>query len=128
MLLRVLCVLVLLGLTAEHSGDPLLYNSLWRSPLPVFAPLFDSLPLVRQPAWTLLLVAMVPLCYVQDGAIRRRAWPMDAAIGVSLTTVAFGPWGVARGGSAYVAYYQLNAFLLALLVALLFARDVAHHR
>lgn len=125
MLLRVVCALLFLGWTAEQNGDPLLYNGLWRSPLQVFAPLFDSLPLVRQPAWTLLLVGLVPFCYLQPGAIRRRAWPMDAAIGASLATLAFGvAWGVARGGSAYRAYYQLNAFLLALLVALLLLATV----
>ena len=49
----------------------------------------------------------------------RRDSPAGLADGrrprLSLATLAFGVvWGVARGGSAYRAYYQLNAFILAL--------------
>ena len=51
MLTRVVCALLFLALTAERTGDPLLYNYWWRSPMAVFAPLFDSLPGLHQPAW-----------------------------------------------------------------------------
>lgn len=118
MLVKVLCTLLFLAWTAERNGDALLYNGTWRSPLQVFAPLFDSLPGVRQPAWTLLLVALAPVCYLQPGALRRRAWPMDAAILVAVFTLAVGfAWGVLQGGSAYWAYYQLNSLLLTLFTA-----------
>lgn len=120
MLVRVLCVLLFLGLTAERNGDPLLYWGMWRSPMQVFAPLFDSLPVIRQPPWTLLLAALAPLCYLQPAALRRRAWPVDGAIALSLGTMGLTvAWGVVRGGSAYWAYYQLNALLLSLLMAAL---------
>ena len=117
---RALCVLLFLALTAERNGDPLLYNGMWRSPLQVFAPLFDSIPGVRQPAWNLLLVALAPFCLLQPGAFRKRAWPLDVAIALGLGTIAFGVlWGWFRGGSAYFAYYQVHALVISLVVALL---------
>ena len=120
MLCRVLCVLLFLALTAERNGDPLLYNGEWRSPMEFFAPLFDSLPIIRQPAWNVLVVLLAPLAFLLPGAVRRRAWPMDAAILASLATLALGVvWGVARGGDAYWAYYQLTALVWAMLLGLL---------
>lgn len=93
---------------------------MWRSPLAVFAPLFDSLPIIRQPAWNVILVLMAPFVLLGRGAWRQRAWPLDLAILMSLCTLAFGfVLGVGRGGSAYWAYYQLSAFLIALFLALL---------
>jgi hypothetical protein len=128
-LVRVLCVLLLLAWTAERNGDPLLFNGTWRSPMQVFAPLFDSLPLVHQPAWNLLLVLLAPLCHLRAGAFRGRAWPIDAAILLSLGTIAATfSWGVARGGSAYWAYYQLNALLLTLFVGALLLAAVQSRR
>lgn len=129
MLTRISCVLLFLAWTAERNGDPLLYYGMWRSPLQVFAPLFDSLPGLHQPAWNLMLLAMVPACYLQPGALRRRAWPMDAAILLSITTIACGfLWGVVRGGSAYWSYYQLNSLLLTLLAGLILLAAVRSPR
>ncbi len=117
---RVLCVLLFLAWTAERNSDPQIFNGIWRSPLSVFSPLFDSISAVHQPAWNLLLLATTPLCYFHPAAFRKRAWPMDAAIGLGLATLAFGFLrGVARGGSAYWSYYQLNGLVLALLTAFL---------
>jgi hypothetical protein len=113
------CALLFLAWTAERDGDPLLYYGLWRSPLKAFSPLFESLPVVRQPAWTLLLVAVGVAAHLRAGALRRRAGPMDVAILVSFATIGFSfAWGVARGGNAYWAYYQLNSLLLMLFAAL----------
>lgn len=132
MLCRVLCVLVFLILTAERNGDNLLYNGTWRSPLAFFAPIFDSIPGIRQPAWNLMLIGLAPICFLQSGGLRKRAWPMDAAILVSLlATCAWVIWGIARGGSAYMAYFQISAFLIGLVVAqllLLALRNPDHLR
>lgn len=123
---RLLCVLLFLAWTAERNGDPLLYCGLWRSPMSFFAPLFDSLPLVHQPAWTVLLVAMIPMCHLTGGALKNRAWPMDVAILLSVATIAFGLiWGLIRGGSAYWAYYQLVSLLTALLFGVLLLASVS---
>ena len=124
-----MCVLLFLAWTAERNGDPLLYYAMWRSPLEAFAPLFDSLPGLHQPAWNLMLLAMVPVCYLRPGALRRRAWPMDAAILLSIATIACGfLWGVLRGGSAYWSYYQLNSLLLTLLAGLVLLAAVRSPR
>ena len=124
-----MCALLFLAWTAERNGDPLLFNGVWRSPLQVFAPLFDSLPGLHQPAWNLMLLAMVPACYLRPGALRRRAWPMDAAILLSIATIACGfLWGVLRGGSAYWSYYQLNSLLLTLLAGLILLATVRSPR
>lgn len=120
MVFRILCVLLYLGLTAEPNGDPLLYCSMWRSPLSIFAFLFDSLPIVKQPAWNVLLAVLAPIALAGPGAWRGRARPIDVALFASLGAVAFGfVLGVARGGSAYWAYYQLNAFLVGIFLAVL---------
>jgi len=117
---RALCVLLFLAWTAERNGDPLLYCGQWRSPLSVFAPLFDSVPGVHQPAWNLMLVALAPFCLLQPGAFRKRAWPLDAAIVLGLGTIGFSfLWGLLRGGSGYYAYYQVNSLVVSLFVALL---------
>lgn len=120
MLVRGLCVLIFLALTAERSGDPLLFNHTWRSFMSVFAPLFDSLPGVRQPAWNLLVLLAAPICFFRPGAFRNRAWPMDAALLVCGGTIVLGIlWGVVQGGSAYWAYYQVSSLVLGLFVAAL---------
>jgi hypothetical protein len=117
---RALCVLLFLAWTAERNGDRLLYCGMWRSPLSVFAPLFDSIPGVHQPAWNLMLVVLAPFCLLQPGAFRKRAWPLDAAIALGLATIGFGfLWGLTRGGDAYFAYYQVHALVVSLFVALL---------
>lgn len=116
-----MCALLFLAWTAEApiALDPSLYSGLWRSPLGLLGPLFVSLPGVHLTAWQLALVALSPLALLGPGAVRRRARPLDAAILVSIASLAitFG-WGLLRGGSAYQAYYQLWRFLGGLLVAL----------
>jgi hypothetical protein len=113
-----MCLLLFVAWTAEPKGDINLYYGMWRSPFQVLSPLFESLPVVRQPLWNLLLLLAAPLCLFHRGVLRRRAWPMDAGILAGLATIAVGfVWGVARGGSAYQAYYQLKAIVIALFVA-----------
>lgn len=117
MLCRVMCLLMFVAWTAERPGDDM-YFANWRSPFQLFGPFFVSLPVIRQPLWNLLLMAFAPLCLLQRGAFRKRAWPMDVAIAVSLGAIAVTfLWGLARGGSAYQSYYQLHGFLVSLLVA-----------
>jgi hypothetical protein len=114
-LCRLMCALLFLAWTAERNGDPLLFNGHWRSFMAAFAPLFDSLPIVHQPAWNVLLVVVGLACVAMPGGLRRRAWPMDGAILVSLAGVATSfAWGVWRGGDAYWGYYQINALVIGL--------------
>lgn len=116
-----MCALLFLAWTAEApvALDPSLYSGLWRSPLAVLGPLFESLPGIHLTAWQLAVFALAPLCLAAPG-VGRRARPLDMAILVSLACLAvtFG-WGLLRGGSAYQAYYQLWRFLAGLLVALI---------
>jgi len=119
--LRFLCLLLFVAWTAEVDTDVILYyGGMWRSPFQVLGPLFESLPVVRQPAWNLMLIALAPFCLLQRGAFRRRAWPMDASVMLALLTIVAGlAWGLARGGSGYQAYFQLRAIVTALVTALL---------
>jgi hypothetical protein len=130
-LCRVLCAMLFVGWTAEwpRETDTILYGGYWRSPFQVLGPLFVTLPGVNLFAWQLLLLALAPLCLLRPGAFRARAWPMDAAIVVSLASVVLTfLWGWLRGGSAYNAYYQLWRFLVALLIGLLLASAVRSAR
>jgi O-antigen ligase len=113
-----MCVLLFVAWTAEADSDVILYYGLWRSPFQLLGPLFESLPLIRQPLWHLLLVCAAPVCLLHNDAWRARARPMDAAIIAGLGTLALGfVWGLARGGSAYQAYYQLKALVITLVAA-----------
>jgi hypothetical protein len=97
--------------------DVFMYSGLWRSPFEVFAPLFAPLPGIRMFTWQLLLIALVPVCLTVPGAFRHRAREMDAAILVSLGSIAVTfLWGWLRGGEPYAAYYQVWRFLTGLLV------------
>jgi hypothetical protein len=119
MLCRVLCVFLFVAWTAERPSDDMYYAD-WRSPFEIFGQLFVSLPGINQPIWRVLLVVIAPLCLLQPGAFRKRAWPMDAAILGSLATIALTfLWGMAHGGSAYQSYYQLHSFLTGLFVGVL---------
>jgi hypothetical protein len=122
MLCRVLCVLLFVAWTGEWplDRDPVLYTGLWRSPFSVFGPLFISMPEVELFPWQALVLAVAPFCLLRPGAFRNRAWALDAAVAVSLSSVALTfLWGWMRGGSAYQAYYQLWRFLLALLMGVM---------
>jgi hypothetical protein len=117
-----MCVLLFVAWVGEwpREIDSVTYSGLWRSPFEVFGPLFVSLPGIRMFAWQLLLIALAPACLLTPGAFRRRAPAMDAAIAMSLGSIAITfLWGWMRGGAAYEAYYQLWRFLTALLVGLL---------
>ena len=120
MLCRVLCALVFVAWTAERplQYDVLLYHTHWRSPFQVLGPFLVSVPGVKLFPWQLILIALAPFCLLRPGAFRRRPWPMDAAMVVSLLSIgATFAWGFAQGGSAYNAYYQTWRFLAALLLA-----------
>jgi O-antigen ligase/polysaccharide polymerase Wzy-like membrane protein len=121
-LCRIWCALLFMAWTAELplEADVLLYCGHWRSPLQVLGPLFVSVPGVSLTPWQILVIVLAPFCLVWPGSFRKRPWAMDAAIVVSLASVAVTFfWGWLRGGSPYQAYYQLWRFLLALLVGLL---------
>jgi hypothetical protein len=121
-LCRIWCALLFAAWTAEWplETDVLLYCGHWRSPFQLLGPLFVSVPGVSLYPWQMLVIALAPFCLFWPGNFRKRAWAMDAAILVSLASIAVTfLWGWVRGGSAYNAYYQLWRFLLALLVGLL---------
>jgi hypothetical protein len=100
--------------------DPVLYSGLWRSPFAIFAPLFAPVPGIRLSPWQLLLLALVPICLATPGAYRHRSPTMDAAILISVGSIAVTfLWGWMRGGAPYQAYYQLWRFLAALLIGYL---------
>jgi hypothetical protein len=112
--------LVLLAFVGEApiQFDYDLYNGEWRSFLVVITgPLLSPIQGISLTPWQLLLVAFVPFCL---GKFARQLHPpeMDRAIIVSLACVACTfAWGLANGGSAYFAYYQLWHYLAALLLA-----------
>lgn len=117
---RLLCALLFVAWTAEVPGDPTLYSGLWRSPFQVFGPLFLSLPVLHMYTWQLLLLALAPLCLLGARAFPRRARPLHAAMLASVGAVAVTfLWGLVRGGSAWMAYYQLWRWLAGLLVGAL---------
>jgi hypothetical protein len=129
MLWRLVCVLLFLAWTAEIPGDRILYSGHWRSAFEIFGPLFVSIPNVGLSTWQLLMAVLAPICVLQPAAYRNRARAMDAAILISLSSVALTfLWGFMRGSSAYSAYYQLWRFLFALLVALMLLSVVRNSR
>jgi hypothetical protein len=122
LLCRVLCALIFLFWTAEAPVelDKILYCSMWRSPFGLLGFLWVPLPVIHQPPIKVLLVALVPFCLVWPGAFRKRAWVVDGTILASLASVGITlAWGLYRGGSAYQTYFQLNAFVTGMIVALL---------
>jgi hypothetical protein len=119
-LCRLLCALLFLAWTAEPpiANDAYLFRGLWRSPLGLLGPLFVTLPGIHLSPWQLAVIGLAPVCLFASA--RRRAALLDAAIAVSLSSIAVTfAWGWVRGGSPYEAYYQLWRFLAGLLVALM---------
>jgi hypothetical protein len=118
-----------LAWTAEEPNDSTLFYGQWKSIFSFFSPLFETLPGIQLWTWQILLFALAPLCLLQPRAFRRRPWAMDLAILVSIVSVAVTfAWGVARGGDAYQAYYQLWRFLAALLVGSMLASSIRSPR
>lgn len=117
---------------APRDLDTSLYSGLWRSPLEIFASLFVPVPGIRLFPWQLLLFALLPVCLAAPNAFRNRSRELDVSIAMSLTSVAITfAWGLAQGGGAYEAYFQLWKFLAALLIAYLLPsiiRTAAHFR
>jgi hypothetical protein len=114
--------LIFLGFVEESplETDVVLYHGLWRSVFVVFAPLFTSLPGISISPWQILLFVLVPFCLRTSGTIQQRSREMHRAIFVSVVCIAVTfLWGLARGGSAYFAYYQVWHFMAALLIAYL---------
>lgn len=113
-----LCLLLFVAWTEESQS--LVYAGHWKSLFGVLDPLVRSLPVVNLSPWQLILIALAPVCLFWAGAMRRRSRVLDAAIVVSVTSIALSVgWGMARDGSSYQAYFQLGAFLTALLMAAL---------
>lgn len=121
MLCLLLCLFLFVGLVGEPpvEFDTQLYNGLWRSPLDVLGPLLVPVPGIGLWPWQIMLFALAPLGLRGFGARGRRSSVLDAAILVSLASVAAGvAWGLLNGGALHQAYYQLWRFLAALLVAI----------
>ena len=98
--------------------DTVLYGGKWRSFLVAFAPLFTPVPGISLVPWQLVLLALAPFCLNASARARPHARELDRAIVVSIACVGMVfLWGLARGGSAYFAYYQIWRFLAALLIA-----------
>lgn len=121
MLLRILCLLLFAAFTAEPANSVVLYGGTgWRSPFQYLGWLLESLPVINQPALHLLLVALAPVVLVQGLTLRRRAWPVELAVLGSMGAIAVSfVWGMARGGSAYNAYFQVKSPVVGMLFALL---------
>jgi O-antigen ligase/polysaccharide polymerase Wzy-like membrane protein len=129
MLCRLICVLLFLAFTAEAPNDTVIYEGHWRSVFEVFGPLFASVPGIFLTPWQMIMVALAPVCVLRSGSLRSRSLVMDAAVLVSLASVALTfLWGISRGGSAYDAYYQLWRFLLGLLAAVMVVAVVRRPR
>src|SRR5580700_2150010 len=97
--------------------DPVMYHGLWRSPFAVLSVLFASIPGISLFPWQILLIVLAPFCLGSASGERRHSREMDRAILVSITCMAVTfLWGLARGGSAYYAYYQIWRFLAALAI------------
>lgn len=123
MLCRVFCALLFVAWTEETRK--LMYEGYWKSPLAILNPLVTSLPGLHLSPWQLLLIALAPVCLLWKGGLQRRSWPMDLAILTSLGSIALTfLWGMARGGSSYNAFFQLGAFLTALLFGILLSSIV----
>jgi hypothetical protein len=117
-----MCVMLFVAWTAEWpvEAGTHLYCGYWQSPFVVLRPFFVSVPGLHMMPWQILIVVLAPLCLLSPGAFRHRALAMDVAIVTSFGSVALTfLWGIARGGSAYNAHYQLWRFLIALLVGAL---------
>jgi hypothetical protein len=120
MLCRLMCVLLFLAFTAEAPTDTVIYEGHWRSVFEIFGPLFASVPGIFLTPWQMAITALGVVGLLRPAGLRQRSLTMDAAVAVSLASVALTfLWGWSRGGSAYDAYYQLWRFLLALLAAVL---------
>lgn len=130
MLLRILCLLLFAALTAERVNSVVLYGGTsWRSPFQYLGWLLESLPVINQPPLHILLAALAPLAIVQGLSLRRRTWPMDLAVLGSLAAIAASfLWGMARGGSAYNAYFQLKSPVVGLLFAVMLLSTVRRSR
>ncbi len=124
---RVLCVLLFVAWTEESQS--LVYEGHWKSIFAVLDPIVTSLPGINLSPWQLTLIALAPFCLFWPGAMRRRSSVLDGAIVVSLASIALGlAWGLAHGGSGYQAYFQLRAFLTALLLAALLSGAMRNKR
>jgi len=120
MITLIMLGLLFVGLVGEWplEIDTVLYFGKWRSIFYVFAPLFAPVPVISLFPWQILLFALVPFCLNTSATARRHSRELDRAIFVSIACVAVTfLWGMARGGSAYFAYYQVWRFLAALLIA-----------
>jgi len=118
---RAVSLLVFLALVAENKGERP-YEMKWSTfmswvgdvlftPLPIKLPLLDLLVFALL-AWS----ATIP---APKGAVVR---PVVRSIHLSLAAiVALWLWGVARGGSAHEALFQLHWFVMMLLLALALA-------
>ena len=109
--------------------DSVMYDGHWRSVFVMFGPLFTPVPGISLFPWQLLLIALAPFCLATSTASRRHAREMDQAILIAVACIAVTfLWGLAHGGSAYFAYYQVWRLLAALLIAYMLMSVVRSER
>jgi hypothetical protein len=106
--------LIFASLIAESEE---MFAKHWRTPLRfLFTALFEFRPLVL-PLLDLMLLGMLVLASERGPAPRSRA--LERTVGVSvLAMAAWSVWGISRGGLFYQVQFQLHAWLVALLWAL----------
>lgn len=113
---------------APVSVDPVLYNGNWRSPFVLLGWVFVPIPGIKLTTLQLVMVLMLPFCLSAKRA-RFHARELDRGIVVSVICIAATVlWGLATGGSAYFAYYQVWRFLLALALAFMLMSAIKRER
>ena len=116
-----LYALVFLSLIAETAE---MFANHWRTPLRILsAVLFEWKPLAL-PFLDLILLGMLLLA--KDAGPRPRSRALEGAVGVSIAAMAaWAIWGLSRGGLFYQVQFQLHAWIVALLWALVI-RKILH--
>lgn len=130
MIQRVWCVAVFLLLTAEEDT---FWGKHWSTPCRYTSELINfPMPGVHIPVLDVLCFGLLVAAWSRPSSVRGRAAPMEKAIWCSIGT--FLLWaliGIARGGSAFQARFQLHILIMVLVSGLMHIRvftTPAHYR